>query len=72
MAVAKSFGEAWLQSARSAILVIPSVVARMERNVLINPAHSDFVRIHPDLHQSVWWDSRLFAPTPPTGETNAQ
>ena len=67
MVVAKSFGEAWLQSARSAILFVPSVVARMERNVLIDPAHPDFVRIRPGLHQPAWWDSRLFAPPLPPG-----
>lgn len=61
MAVSKPYGEAWLQSGRSAILIVPSVVARMERNVLINPAHADFTRIGHDLHQPVWWDARLFS-----------
>jgi len=60
MAVSKPYGEAWLQAGRSAILIVPSVVARMERNVLINPAHADFGRIRRDLPQPVWWDSRLF------------
>ena len=66
MAVSKPYGESWLRSGRSAILFVPSIVARMERNVLINAAHPDFSRVAADLHQPVWWDSRLFmASTPP-------
>jgi len=61
MAVSKPYGEDWLHSGRSAVLIVPSVVARMERNVLINPAHGDFSHIRHDLHQPVWWDSRLFS-----------
>jgi len=61
MAVSKPYGEAWLQAGRSAILIVPSVVARMERNILINPAHGDFARIRHDLHRPVWWDARLFS-----------
>lgn len=64
MIVSKTYGQAWLQSGRSAILMAPSVVARMERNVLINPAHPDIAHIAHDLHQPVWWDQRLFAPAP--------
>lgn len=60
-AVARAYGEAWLTEARSAVLIVPSVVARMERNILINPAHPDAARIRHDLHQPVWWDARLFA-----------
>ena len=60
-AVSKPFGEAWLAEARSLILLVPSVVARMERNVLINPAHPEFAAITTGLHQPIWWDKRLFA-----------
>jgi RES domain-containing protein len=65
MAIAKAYGEAWLLSGRSAILIVPSVVARMECNVLINPAHPDSSRVRPSLHQPIWWDSRLFSPSGP-------
>lgn len=57
---AKVYGQAWVMQARSAILIVPSLVARMERNILINPRHPDAVRIRPSLHQPVWWDERLF------------
>ena len=58
--VARAYGRAWRTEARSAILIVPSVVARMEQNVLINPAHSDVRNIRAGLHRPVWWDARLF------------
>ncbi|WP_419730484.1 RES family NAD+ phosphorylase [Lichenicola sp.] len=33
------FGTGWLESARTAVLVIPSAIVPEEMNVLINPAH---------------------------------
>lgn len=57
---ARAFGARWLEEARSAILIVPSVVARMECNVLINPAHADVVGIKPGLETPVTWDERLF------------
>lgn len=59
-AVSKAFGEAWQQSRRSVLLFVPSVVARMERNILINPDHPEFSQITHDLHRPIWWDERLF------------
>jgi RES domain-containing protein len=60
----RAFGRKWIEEARSAILCVPSVVARMENNVLINPAHPDFPSIKPGLETPVTWDKRLFASTP--------
>ncbi len=59
--VSKSYGELWCRERRSAILLVPSVVARLDRNVLINPAHPDFALIEASLHEPVFWDRRLFA-----------
>ncbi|NJD06928.1 MAG: hypothetical protein FIA97_10590, partial [Methylococcaceae bacterium] len=59
-ASARKFGEKWQLENRSLLLFVPSLVARIERNVLINPAHPDFPRITTDLAQPVWWDARLF------------
>ena len=56
----RAYGAAWVREGRSVLLFTPSVVARVERNVLINPAHPDFRRIRAGLHQPVWWDERLF------------
>jgi RES domain-containing protein len=59
-AVARTYGVRWRGEHRSAILIVPSVVARMESNILINEEHRDAHRIAASLHQPVWWDSRLF------------
>ena len=56
----RGYGDAWQTSRRSLLLLVPSVVARMELNVLINPEHAEFPRITHSLHQPVWWDRRLF------------
>ncbi len=57
----RTYGDAWQSSRRSLLLLVPSVVARMELNVLINPEHAEFPRITHSRHQHVWWDRRLFA-----------
>ena len=59
---AKAHGDAWQRARRSAILLVPSELARMEQNILINPEHADFGAITCSLHQPVRWDQRLFGP----------
>lgn len=58
--VARQFGQTWYQERRSVVLLVPSVVARMERNLVFNAAHPEFPRIRPGLETPVWWDGRLF------------
>ncbi len=58
--VARSFGDEWISARRSAVLVVPSVVARREGNVLLNPLHPDFKRVVPGRPELVVWDARLF------------
>ena len=48
---------------RSAILLVPSLVARMERNVIINSHHPEFENMEVSLETPVWWDRRLFLTT---------
>ncbi len=38
-------GDSWVNRGETLGLVVPSAVARIETNVLLNPAHPDFVRI---------------------------
>ena len=57
---ARAHGSKWLDEMRSAILIVPSYVAREEQNVLINPHHPEAVKIRPTLEKPVWWDNRLF------------
>ena len=58
--VARAFGDAWIRERRTAVLVVPSVVARREGNVLINPQHPDFGSIVAGTPEPVVWDARLF------------
>jgi RES domain-containing protein len=56
----KTFGETWYQQRRSALLLVPSLPARLERNILINPLHPDAASITHELPEPVWWDERLY------------
>jgi RES domain-containing protein len=58
--VARAFGDAWIREQRTAVLVVPSVVARREMNVLLNPRHADFKKIVAASPEPVVWDARLF------------
>lgn len=58
--VARRFGDRWIEEGRSAILVVPSVVARAECNAVVNPAHPDARRLEVSAPQPVVWDQRLF------------
>lgn len=62
MRESRALGDAWLASRASAVLVVPSVIAQpYERNVVLDPTHSDFARITMHAPVSVAWDARLFA-----------
>ena len=58
---ARRFARSWYADKRSAILIVPSVVARMERNIVIHTGHEDFKTIKPGLEVPIWWDERLFS-----------
>lgn len=59
--IARNFGDQWLQEARSAVLVVPSVVATLEWNALINPLHGSSKELVVSPSQKVIWDQRLFS-----------
>jgi RES domain-containing protein len=59
--VAQQFGSKWIKDCRSAILFVPSVIAPLEQNVLVNPNHPDAAQIEVSLEQPVWWDDRLLS-----------
>ena len=58
---ARRFGRTWYRENQSAILIVPSVVARMERNIVINTRHEDFAGLTVSLETPVWWDRRLLS-----------
>ena len=64
MIASRKAGDAWLEMAASAVLLVPSVVFDVERNVLLNPEHPDFRRIRVAGTGPVRWDERLFTETP--------
>jgi RES domain-containing protein len=59
--VCKQFGEKWHADARSALLIVPSIPARVEFNFLINIDHPDADAITYELPEPIWWDDRLFS-----------
>jgi RES domain-containing protein len=42
MTTSRDYGDVWLNERRTAIVLVPSAVARYDCNVLINSEHSDF------------------------------
>lgn len=60
-ASARIFGDQWLREERSAILIVPSVIARLDCNALVNPGHPDARRLLVTPAEPVVWDKRLFA-----------
>ncbi len=60
LGIARAFGNQWLHEQRSAILFVPSVVARIDFNALVNPRHPDAARIQVSDPHEVIWDQRLF------------
>ena len=64
MVASRKAGDAWLERAATAALLVPSAVFDVERNVLLNPEHPDFRRIRLAGTEPVRWDERLFTETP--------
>jgi RES domain-containing protein len=56
----RSFGDRWYDERRTAALFVPSVVTRVERNVLLNQEHPDFSHIRASQPLPVRWDERLW------------
>jgi len=59
-AASRRYGREWYVESRSAVLIIPSVVARMENNLVFNSRHPEFSGVSVGLETPVWWDPRLF------------
>src|SRR5712691_4094412 len=57
---ARVFGDHWYDERRTPVLLVPSVVTPVERNVLINQEHPDFPHIRCGPPVPVRWDARLW------------
>jgi RES domain-containing protein len=59
--IAQTFGKAWLQQRRSALLLVPSVVTGgRDGNAIVNPEHPDAAQIAVGPETPVKLDPRLF------------
>ncbi len=58
--ISRDFGDRWLRECRAPVLLVPSLAAPGEHNVLISPRHSDFGRISASKERELIWDERLF------------
>lgn len=56
---AQQLGDAWVAGAGSLLLRIPSAIVPGEHNLLLNPAHPDFVRIRVSSPRPFRFDPRL-------------
>jgi RES domain-containing protein len=62
-AASQAYGNAWYDSGRTAVLIVPSVPAMgLDRNVIINQRHPQFRHITHAAPRQLVWDARLFAP----------
>jgi RES domain-containing protein len=58
--ITRAFGDAWLDSNRTAVLIVPSATAMpIEKNVMINPNHPDFSKIQSKDEHNFEWDKRI-------------
>lgn len=61
--VSKRFGDAWVAAGSSLGLLVPSVIASEERNLLLNPAHARFREVRVVKKSRVSMDMRLYEQT---------
>jgi RES domain-containing protein len=54
------FGDKWYDEKRSTVLIVPSTVARIERNFVISQEHPGFRKLRATGPKPVVWDERLF------------
>jgi RES domain-containing protein len=58
--LSRARGDKWFDELRSAVLLVPSIATRVERNLLFNPRHKQFALLGVSEPKPVWWDPRLF------------
>jgi RES domain-containing protein len=58
--ILQHLGSEWVHSLRTAVLLVPSVVIRVEFNVLLNPAHADCRQLKVGRSRPFQFDARLW------------
>jgi RES domain-containing protein len=56
----RTFGDQWHDEKRSTVLIVPSTLVRVERNVVINQNHPGLRKLRATKPKPVVWDERLF------------
>jgi len=56
-----AYGSRWARERRSVALAVPSAVLPEERNIILNPEHSDIGRVKPGKPVDFVFDTRLLA-----------
>jgi len=54
-----AIGDAWIRRGEAAVLLVPSAIARIENNLLLNPQHPDFARLAVGAPREIPTDDRL-------------
>jgi RES domain-containing protein len=67
-----SLGDAWVASASSVVLAVPSAVTPDEVNYLLNPGHPDFDKVTIDPPEPFIYDERVVALTERTRRRGPQ
>ncbi len=57
--ICRNFGDHWIKSQNSSVLVVPSAIIPSEKNILINPNHKDFNLIKISSIEVFSFDKRL-------------
>ncbi len=58
----RKFGDAWLETGKTAVLALPSAVVPIENNYLLNPSHADMKSVEIGPPQRFRFDLRLKKP----------
>jgi RES domain-containing protein len=56
----RRFGDEWVKAGKTVALIVPSAAIRGEWNVLLNPAHADFLKITLQEPRAFEFDVRMF------------
>lgn len=65
----QAYGDQWFRERRTAVLIVPSVVANgIEKNVIINPFHRDSGKITYTGPKKMEWHQRFLVPPATTEE----
>ena len=56
----QSIGTDWLLSQSSVVLLVPSAINPLEKNILINPAHPEMKKLRVETGRSFRFDPRMF------------